>query len=131
MPRGKYIVEGMGIKLGGERLVSRLRVRLKNAKNLKTGKKLCDTGTDSAMIGVCDIRAFDKACGSDSGEVVQAAIESETEDGFGIIDLEEFPGAVMPFVPTGSDGTGPVFGLMSQGKCVGIELPFTGEDETG
>jgi hypothetical protein len=35
----------------------------------------------------------------------------------------------MPFVPTGSDGTGPVFALMSGAQRVGIELTFTEEDD--
>ncbi len=43
--------------------------------------------------------------------------------------LSQFPGAVMPFVPTGSDGSGPVKALMSADRCIGIELSFEGEDE--
>jgi hypothetical protein len=122
-------VEGVGCTENRNRIVSRLRVRLQSEKGPTLGKKLGDTGTDSAMIGVCDIKAFDKACGRDSGDEVQKAIESQTEDGFGVIRLKKLPGAVMPFVPTGSDGSGPVFALMSGRKCVGIELPFTSEDD--
>jgi hypothetical protein len=103
-------------------------VRLQSAKSLTIGKELGETGTDSAMIGVCDIKVFEKACGRDPGDEVQDAIEAQTDGGFGIITLKKFPGAVVPFVPTGSDGSGPVFALMSGGKRVGIELPFTGED---
>jgi len=65
VPPGRYAVEGIGLTLGRDRLVSRLRVRLESVKNPKLGKELGDTGTDSAMIGVCDIKAFDKACGTD------------------------------------------------------------------
>src|SRR5713226_8482343 len=61
VPRGKYVVEGIGLRFGRDRVVSRLRVRLESAPNAKVGKEVGDTGTDSAMIGVCDIRAFDKA----------------------------------------------------------------------
>jgi hypothetical protein len=129
VPPGRYVVEAVGLARGRERMVSRLRVRLQSAKNPTTGKALGDTGTDSAMIGVCDIKAFEKACGRDSGEEVQEAIEGQTDSGFGIISLKRFPGAVMPFVPTGSDGSGPVLALMSGRKRVGIELSFTGEDE--
>src|SRR5262249_22585570 len=75
VPPGRYVVEGMGVASGRDRIVSRLRVRLESAKNPTLGKKLGDTGTDSAMIGVCDIKAFDKACGRDSGDEVQEAIE--------------------------------------------------------
>ncbi len=129
VPRGRYAVEAIGLSCGRDRVVSRLRVRLESVKNPKVGKEVGETGTDSAMIGVCDIKAFDKACGPDSGDQVQAAIEAQTDDGFGIITLKQFPGAVMPFVPTGSDGTGPVLALTSRGKCIGMELSFMGEDE--
>jgi hypothetical protein len=82
------------------------------------------------MIGVCDIKAFGKACARGSPDQVQDAIGAQTDHGFGIITLEKFPNAVMPFVPTASDGSGPVHALMSGGKRVGIELPFTGEAQT-
>ena len=129
VPRGRYAVEAIGLSCGRDRVVSRLRVRLGSVKNPKVGKEVGETGTDSAMIGVCDIKAFDMACGPDSGDEVQAAIEAQTDDGFGIITLKKFAGAVMPFVPTGSDGTGPVLALTSRGKCIGMELSFMGEDE--
>jgi hypothetical protein len=128
VPAGKYVVEAIARAHGRDRVVSRLRVRLASEKNPTVGKELGDTGTDSAMIGVCDIKAFDKACGRDSGEDVQEAIEAQTEAGYGVIRLKKFPGAVMPFVPTGSDGGGPVLALMSGRKRVGIELSFEGEE---
>lgn len=129
VPRGRYVVEGVGRAEGRNRFVSRLRVRLQGAKNATTGKELGKTGTDSAMIGVCDIKAFDRACARASEDEVQGAIDAQTEDGFGVVRLRKFPGAVMPFVPTGSDGTGPVHALVSGGKRVGIELSFAGEED--
>ena len=129
VPRGKYVVEGIGMTFNRNRVVSKLRVRLENVENPVVGGEVGDTGTDSAMIGICDIKAFDKAIGLDSGEEVQEAIESQTGYGFGIITIKKFPGAVMPFVPTGSDGNGPVFALVSGGKCVGVELPFMDEGD--
>ena len=127
--KGKYIVEGIGGSLGSDRVVSKLRVRLESVQQPTIGEEIGDAGTDSAMIGVCDIKAFDAACGAESGDEVQEAIEEETAERFGIITIETCPGAVMPFVPTGSDGRGPVFALIYGGKCVGIELPFMDEDE--
>lgn len=124
VPPGKYLVEGVGITFNRHRVVSKLRVRLEGVEDLVVGDEVGNTGTDSAMIGVCDIKAFDAACGQDSGEEVQEAIESQTGYGFGTITIEKFPGLVMPFVPTGSDGNGPVFALLSGGKRVGIELSF-------
>jgi hypothetical protein len=124
VPAGRYVVEGIARAQGRDRVVSRLRVRLASEKNPTVGKELGDTGTDSAMIGVCDIKAFDKACGRDPGDEVQDAIEAQTGAGCGVIRLRKFPGAIMPFVPTGSDGGGPVLALMSGRKRVGIELSF-------
>lgn len=129
VPPGKYVVEGIGITFYGSRIVSKLRVRLEGVENLVVGNEVGDTGTDSAMIGVCDIKVFEAACGPDSGEEVQEAIESQTGYGFGTITIEKFPGVVMPFVPTGSDGNGPVFALVSDEKCVGIQLSFMEEDD--
>lgn len=59
---GRYVVEAVGQAVGRDRFVSRLRVRLVGEKAPTVGKEVGDTGTDSAMIGVCDIKAFDKAC---------------------------------------------------------------------
>src|SRR4051812_32093824 len=61
VPRGKYVVEGIGIAFRRTRLVARLRVRLESAVNPKVGKEVGKTGTDSAMIAVCNIKAFDAA----------------------------------------------------------------------
>jgi hypothetical protein len=130
VPRGKYVVEGIGLPFGRDRVVSRLRVRLESAPDPKPGKELGDTGTDSAMIGVCEIAAFEAAYKKEGGaDRVQEAIDSQTGKGFGILTVPEFPDAIMPFVPTGSDGNGPVLALMSGGKVVGIELPFMDEDD--
>jgi hypothetical protein len=127
VPRGRYLVEGVGRAEGRHRFVSRLRVRLQSARHLASGKELGKTGTDSAMIGVCDIKAFDRACATALEGEVQSEIEAQTENGFGVVNLRKFPGALMPFVPTGSDGIGPVHALVSGGKRVGIELSFIGE----
>jgi len=67
------------------------------------GKELDDTGTDSAMIGVCDIKAFDKACGPDSGDQVQEAIEAQTgkiwQEGCGDFETAAPSGAPDPSAP--------------------------------
>jgi hypothetical protein len=130
VPPGRYAVEAIGLACGRrDRVVARLRVRLASVKNPVLGKEIGETGTDSAMIGVCDIKAFDAACKPDSGDEVQEAIEAQTDDGFGIITFKKFPGAVMPFIPTGSDGSGPVFALMSGARRIGMELSFMDDNE--
>jgi hypothetical protein len=127
VPRGRYVVEGIGRAEGRYRFVARLRVRLQGVTNPVIGKELGKTGTDSAMIGVCDIKAFDKARASGLNDEVYDAIEAQIKKDFGIINLKKFPGAIMPFVPVGSDGSGPVLALVSGRKRVGIELPLMGE----
>lgn len=123
VPAGNYIVECDGLPRRCK-AVSKLRVRLESAADVKRGKKLGETGTDSATIGVCEIAAFEAAYEKKGGaDAVQKAIDSQS-DGFGVIKVSKFPDAIMPFVPTGSDGTGPVFALMAGKKCVGIELAF-------
>ena len=129
VPPGVYRVEGIGTKSGPGRAVARLRVCLDSVKKARLGKKVGDTGTDSAMIGICDIDAFDTACGADTGDAVQTAIEAQTENGFGVITLGQYPGAIMPFVPTGSDGSSPVRALMADRRCVGIDINFEAESE--
>jgi hypothetical protein len=125
VPSGKYVVECDGLPHRCQ-AVSKLRVRLKSAKGPKRGKKLGETGTDSATIGVCEIAVFEAACTKAGADQVQKAIESQTEP-FGVITVPRLPEAIMPYVPTGSDGSGPVFALMSGTKRVGIELTFMDE----
>jgi len=127
VPPGRYVVECDGLPHRCK-AVSKLRVRLQTAKSVKRGEKLGETGTDSGTIGVCEIAAFETAyLQKDGPDLVQKAIDSQ-KDGFGVITVRKFPALIMPFVPTGSDGTGPVFALMSGAKRVGIELTFM-EDE--
>ena len=130
VPKGTYVVEAIGMPFDRDRIVSRLRVRLKSARNLKTGKELGDAGTDSAMIGVCEIDAFEAAYKTEGGaDKVQAAIDALEGEAFGILQVPEFPNTRMPFIPMGSDGNGPVLAVMSDGKRVGIELPFMDLDD--
>jgi hypothetical protein len=129
VPCGEYRIEGVGILLGRRRVVSSLRVRLQTAAAPKVGKEIGTTGTDSAMIGVCDIRAFDAAVRFVGEDAFQEALHTQIENGLGIIKIKRQPGAVMPCVPTGSDGTGPVFALMSAGRRAGIQLTFREEND--
>jgi len=131
VPRGTYVVEAQARSVEGERIVARLRVRLESADETTLGEQVGESGTDSALIGVSEIAAFEAAYKKPGGaEAVQRAIDEHTEDqDCGILRVAEFPDAVMPFVPIGTDGTGPVFCLRSGRKVVGIELPFMDEPE--
>lgn len=126
VPNGKYVVECDGLPHRCK-AVTKLRVRLESATDVKRGRRLGETGTDSATIGVCEIAPFEAAYKEAGGEAeVQKAFDAQTE-GFGIVTVPKFPGTNLAFVPTGSDGTGPVFALMSGKMRVGIELVFAGE----
>jgi hypothetical protein len=134
VPPGRYAVEAIGLAWGRDRIVHRLRVRLDSVKKPEIGKELGTAGTDSGTIGIAEISAFkaafEKASKTEGGaDEIQEAIESQAAEGFGVITLPGFPDAIMPFVPTGSDGGGPVLTLMAGGKCVGIELPFMDEED--
>lgn len=130
VPPGTYLVEGIGMQFEDEGVVSRLRVRLEGAPNPTLGEELGEAGTDSATIGVCDISAFEEAYLEDGGaEKVQDAIDALGDAFFGVLQVPEYSNAVMPFVPTGSDGNGPVYALMSDGKRIGIELTFMDDED--
>jgi hypothetical protein len=103
-------------------------VRLEIGRDPKLGKEIGETGTDSAMIGVCDIGALDAALAQDSPDAVDEAIHAQVKKGFGIVKVTGRPGAVMPCVPTGSDGSGPVYVLMAGGRRIGFQLAFIDED---
>ena len=129
VPRGMYCVEAVGLAHSRNRVVCRLRVRLETAANPTLGEEVGHTGTDSAMIGVCDIKEFDALFVEMDDNDVQDAIELQTKNGFGIVGLKPTSDGLMPFVPIGSDGTGPVFALMDSGDCVGMQLAFMEEND--
>jgi hypothetical protein len=126
VPNGRYQLTGVGLQFGRNRLVSKLFVTLEGAQNVEIGPELGENGTDSAAIAVCDLKHFDAVTAHLDGDEIQEAIEAQFEVTGGVIKLE---GAEMAYVPTGSDGTGPVYELLSGGKRVGIVLPFMELDD--
>ncbi len=130
VPTGTYVVEGIGCLSNGVRAVYGIRARFKGAIGIQVGSVIGETGTDCAMIGICDIGAFDAAC-KDAAEEVQGELEEKTwRAGFGRITLKKYRGAEMAFVPSGDgDGCGPVRELLEGGKLVGIQHDFYADDE--
>lgn len=53
--------------------------------------------------------------------------EEALDADFGVFTMKRFPNLEMPFVPTMSDGSRPVLGLFTEGRCIGIELCFDPE----
>jgi len=129
VPAGDYLVEAIGRTWEYGRCTAGLRVRLEAVSMPAVGDEIGDTGTDSGMIAVCDIWAFLAAFGDAEPYDRFKVIEPQTSEGCGVVTVAGFPNALMPFVPTGSDGMWPVFALVSGGECVGIELPFMFDDD--
>ncbi len=125
VPNGIYSIEGEGCLSQGVRTVRRIRAQLTSTMKFEVANEVGQTGTDSALIGICDIDAFDAACKKGFGDEVQEQLEHKTQAGFGRITLKEYRGAVMAFVPSGDgDGSGPVLGLLSDGTCIGLQHDF-------
>ncbi len=126
VPNGTYCVEGVGCLSNQTRTVHSIRVRLASVSAVDVGREVGETGTDSAMIGICDIGAFDAALARDSQEDVREQLEEKTQRaGFGLITFGKRGGAAMAFVPSGDgDGSGPVLELVAGAVRVGIYHEF-------
>lgn len=129
VPPGTYTVEGIGCLSNRTRTVYSVRARLKSAAEFQVGAAIGETGTDCAMMGICDIGAFEAAC-KDAAEVQEDLEEKTLRAGFGCITFRKCPGAVMVFVPSGDgDGCGPVRELLESGTRIGIQHDFYADDE--
>jgi hypothetical protein len=127
VPPGVYAVEGRGKREGRDRYVARLRVYLSSEAPPDPGEEIGETGTDSCMMGVCDIAPFEAIKDDQDNESINEALEEDLDADFGVFTMKRFPDLEMPFVPTMSDGSGPVLGLFVEGRCIGIELSFDPE----
>ncbi len=130
VPVGTYAVEGVGCLSDGAPTVYSIRARLKSSMSVLVGSKIGETGTDCAMIGICDIGAFAAAC-KDAADEVQSELEEKTwRAGFGRIAFKKYRGAIMAFVPSGDgDGCGPVRELIESNRRVGLQHDFYAEEE--
>src|SRR5262249_34027571 len=71
VPQNMYTVEAKCVNFNGPKFISRLRVRLQEADEPVLGQEIGETGTDSAAIGVCDIKALDKVIGEDGERALE------------------------------------------------------------
>lgn len=124
VPNGHYIVEAQGCDFDGIRIIGRARARLSSASDVSVGEEIGITGTDSAMIAICDMGAVNAAvAGDDTG--FQNVIDGYDFQRFGMIQFEMNGQIRIPYVNSGfGDGSGPMFRLMAGDDCVGIELDF-------
>lgn len=121
---GLYVLEAQGMDIDGYRVVARLRVYPHSISPdlLKTGPVIGATGTDSASITICDLRAIIPAL--DGREVpFQGALEKQLRGHAGIITVKLGQSVDLLIVQSGfGDGTGPVHCLRAGARRVGMEL---------
>lgn len=124
---GRYRVSFGLVTFGQGLFTSRLRVCQQGIRQVTVGKELGQVGTDSAQIGVCDIRAIKRAyeiAFPDYDEAF-AYFDKNLKPRAGILRPNGQRGACLPFVESGfGDGMGPVVELRSGAKRVGVDAEF-------
>jgi hypothetical protein len=123
VPAGSYLVQAKAMDFAGRKLVSRMRVVHHAAGNPALGKEVGETGTDTAMIAVCDIEALVAAVAGDHDRFLELVTGHDYKE-CGIVEFKLKKVVSMPYVTTGSDGGWPVFELRAGRRRVGIELEF-------
>lgn len=128
VPNGKYTIEAQGFDFEGYRVIGRARARLTLESDFTHCKKAGKTGTDSAIIAICDMKALDIAiAGDDDG--FQEKIMNINYKQFGRIDFRMDDDIELVYVQSGfGDGVGQVYKLLEGDTCVGIELDFLPEE---
>jgi hypothetical protein len=111
----------------GVRVISRVRVFGPNARKLTLGVRQGEAITDSAMIGICDIRALDAAVTKKHMEEFEKDVRDATSPPSTCI--EKFLYGKKSFdvahILSGiGDGAYDVYALESAGKVTGVEVEF-------
>lgn len=123
---GHYLIQAKVMSYGGDRRVSRLRI-LPPETEVKLGGVIGETGTDTALIAVCDLEVCAKASealGEDKMEDICNDL-LDKGDNCGVMVLDKKTEAVAPYVSSGfGDGTFKVFKLLNNRKTVGVEIEF-------
>jgi hypothetical protein len=128
VPAGTYVLEAKVMDFAGHKKISRVRAILSGTLEPRLGKEIGEAGTDSALIGLCDIGALETAVSRDH-EKFQQAIKDHPGAYFGIIRINIHGQVEIPFVSSGlGDGTGPVAELKANRRRIGIELEFIAAD---
>lgn len=81
------------------------------------------------MIAICDMGSVDAAV-ADDNDGFQNVIDGYDFQRFGLIQFQMNGDINIAYVNSRfGDGTGPMYKLMADNKCVGIELDFICEDQ--
>ena len=125
---GKYIIEAQGYDFGGVRVIGRVRARLASASDVSLGEMVGETGTDSAMIAICDMGSVDAAVVGDN-DGFQDSVNRYAFQRFGAVHFQMDGEITIAYVETAfGDGKGPMYTLIKEAECVGIELDFICDD---
>lgn len=128
---GMYRVQVMGMDFKGHRRVARMRACLNSVARPVRGKACGQTGTDVAVVGLCDIGTFEEDVRRRHlrkyGKDIEAALDA---GGIGCIQFdygrksgESF--GRMALLPSGlGDGAFEVYPLRSGRRVVGLEVVF-------
>lgn len=125
VPPGKYVVEGKAMDFKGHLRVSRVRAYLHGTEPA-LGKQLGETGTDSAMIAIADIKDVDARVPKGDLDAFGELLFEVEVDG-GDIKTLDVNGTKVTFAACESglgDGGYPVFALRQGKRSVGIEIEF-------
>lgn len=130
VPNGQYAFEAKGMDFAGRRAVSRIRASPIGVQAMSLGRHIGDTGTDTGMIAVCDLRALNNVV-QEQGEVFQETVMNHSYQLSGEIHVAIGPGFDLPYVAVAFGDTGAkAFELQSDDSCVGFELEFLASDYT-
>jgi len=82
-------------------------------------------------MGVCDAQSLWSAFEARFGDSDEAVLflEDFHYEPCGLLEPNGDAGAALVYVATGSDGGGPVYELLADGKRVGVELSFGDHEE--
>ena len=128
VPSGEYVIEAQVVDFDGIRVIGRARARLATARDISLGSEVGDTGTDSGIIGFCDMTSLDDAVSNDYDKF-EEIIEGHNFGRFGVIQARMDGDIEIVYVQSGfGDGWGPVYALIADDECVGFELDFLYED---
>jgi hypothetical protein len=122
VPKGTYSVEAKAMDFAGRKRVSRLRVFRRGATQLTLGKRVGETLTDTGLMAVCDIVALGEAVAGDNDAFNERVVNHNYKD-CGTVRFTMSGPVELPYVAPGfGDCDGPVYGLRSGRRRVGIEV---------
>lgn len=127
VPPGTYRVELKGMDFKGVRVISRVRVFGSNARKLTLGARQGEAITDSAMIGICDMRAVEAAVTKKHTKEFEKDVRDATAQPGTCIEkfLYGKKNFDVAYMLSGiGDGAYDVYALKSTGKVTGVEVEF-------